>query len=146
MIQDIDISFAGVLNNNSDDKSVTFVYASAYAPDRNIPRGYDRANTKVYYEAYCKGFSKQDFDITGYASVDRYGWAILEGDNNLDLDNPRSSYSAVGISKYSKDYIQSVKNAGAPLSTTVTYTPKDYLLYDEYNSAIKTHSFKLRYQ
>ncbi len=145
-ITDVDISFAGAIGNNSDDKDVTFVYASAYVPDRNIPRGYDEVNTKVYYEVYCKSFSKRDFDITGYSSVDRYGWYILAGDNNLDFDNPLSSYSKIGISKYSKDYIQSVKNAGAPLGTTVTYTPKGYLLYDEYRSDIKTHSFKLRYQ
>jgi len=145
-ITDVDISFAGVIGNNSDDKDVTFVYASAYVPDRNIPRGYDEVNTKVYYEVYCKSFSKQDFDITGYSSVDHYGWYILAGDNNLDFDNPLSSYSKIGISKYNKDYIQSVKNAGAPLGATVTYTPKDYLLYDEYNAAIKTQAFKLRYQ
>ncbi len=144
-IKDVNISFAGAIGSNSKDKDVTFVYAAAYVPLVNIPRGYDQVNTKVYYEVYCRDFSRQDFNITGYESVDHYAWYKLESDDNLDFDNPISLYSYVIISKYSKDYIQSMPNGSIPLGTKVIYTPKDYLLYDKDHPDVKIHSFKLRY-
>jgi len=83
----------GVTGNNSNDQNATFYYGRVHAPDQRFDD--NNGTAKVYYEVYCDGCNKVDFNITGDESIDSINWFKNMLHDTLNNGNV-SLYDSVG--------------------------------------------------
>jgi len=136
-ITDINASLRNITGGDSSDKNVTFVYARAHVPDSRV--GY----ISIYYEVYCnfrtgcnKGFGRE--------SENGIWWDIIEGDDNLDFSNPRSSNPNYIVTRINGDVMLIELKEQYPRGGRVYYTPKDYLYNLNYSRDTKELDFSVR--
>ncbi len=158
-IKDLNASFQQLSDTDTTDKSVTFLYARAHIPDQSVIG--KEMDVKVYYEAYCKECDKALFGFENLIeSVDSINWYILEDINeeysDFSLgngltsdpggknDNITSRHSSLRANKTGSKSLR-VKTSKTPTIAKVTYTPKRYLVYNQFKIDAKTHSFTTRF-
>jgi len=79
--------------NRTTDQNVTFYYGRVHAPDQRFVSAIGAA--QVYYEVYCDGCNKADFNITGDESIDSINWFKNMLHDNLN-DGNVSLYDSIG--------------------------------------------------
>ncbi len=159
IVKDLNASLEQLSDTDSTDKTVTFLYARAHIPDQSIVG--KEMDVKVYYEAYCKECDKALFGFEDLIeSIDSINWYILENineeysdfnigngltsNNSGENDNITSKYSLLKTNKTGSKSLR-VETSKTPTIAKVTYTPKSYLVYNQFKNDATTHSFITRF-
>ncbi len=138
-----------VNETGNPDKNVTFYYGRVHAPDQKFR---DKNGTaKIYYEVYCDGCNKTDFNITGDESIDSINWFT----NTLHVSSTSGSVSSYTPSgTVSIDNTPTISLGKEELKLSVNKTPhKDkidmtsssWLVYSPSNPNATTTSFLVEF-
>jgi len=143
-IRDIDVTdFDGVSGNLDLNQSSTFYYGRVYAPDY---RGPSPITAGVYYEVFCGGCDRVDFNITGNASAGSPRWfvnaqhdALTQGQVNTfgSIENTQIAQNnnlANGL-----ETIVLTENGDSV--DRITMTPNPWLLFNAFNPTPTTTDF-----
>ncbi len=144
----------GFLKSDTTEKSLKFLYVRAHVSDQSAV-GKDMS-VKVYYEAYCKGCDKALFGLEdAVESLDSINWYILKNINEdyCDFgvgagsapgsggnDTVSAGYGNVNVNRASFESMKIV-TLKTPTIAKVTYKPKKYLIFNQFNENARTHSF-----
>lgn len=145
-ISDVNASIAGGVSiSNDEEKSATFVYLRAHVTDQSTIG--KSIIVPVDYEVYSKSSNKALFDLSDKReSKDSINWYIIPSDVNMDYTEAKSLFDGgITVTHTSRDAI-TIEVEKLPHSNTIKYTPRyEYLLYDRYQSNVKYHHFKVRF-
>ena len=136
-------------------KSVTYLYARAYAPEQIASGKKMKAN--IFYEVYCKGCDMAAYNLAGMAeSDDHVNWFTLPDTEtfHLDFNAPESSdyqphadtdvssgiEELTRLEKLDRKHIM-IEVSKTPMVSKITYKPLSYLIYNAYRSGVTTQSF-----
>jgi hypothetical protein len=142
------INGSNIENNGNLDKTITFIYARAHAPMQQTIVG-ATMNARVQYEVYLpNGVDKALYGMDGLSEgADSIDWDILPADSAFGYkagENPENRFLGVTVGGFDS-YNIPLTATKIPHSNRIIYTPKDYLLYNRWNSSATTHSFQVQF-
>ncbi len=132
------------------NKTISFIYARAHAPNEQTVVG-DTINAVVDYEVYLPlGINGSDFGLPNglVDSEDDMYWYKLPIDSVFGYKigtAPRLRFSMGATINAFTPILITINANKTPYTNRVIYTPKNFLLYNRFNSSATKHSFRVNF-
>jgi len=137
------------------NRTVTHYYGRVFAPDY---RGPSPLTAKIYYEVFCDGCNRSDFNITGDLSAQGARWYINKHHNDINQGRVRTEgatlgFTSVGDTTLGKQETDQIANGEETLSLTkatdatdrIKMLPDPWLIYNQYDENAITNDFAIEF-